>query len=79
MTPETYEKIRELEQEISNLQYDLISPVSPIGDWKIAKYQEYSLIQRTVPYDINELHEKRQTVRDRINELRAEIETLSNS
>ena len=61
------------EQEICNLQCDLTSTASPIGDWKVAKYQEYVLAGMEPPYDIAELHAKRQAVRDRINALRAEL------
>ena len=59
----------EIYQEICNLTSQLTSSVSSIGDWKVAKCYEYSLAGLEVPYDINELHAKRQAIRDRINEL----------
>ena len=61
------------EQEILNLTADLSSAASPIGDWKVAKYQEYILAGLEPPYDINDLHTKRQAARDRINELQEEL------
>ena len=56
-------------QEIANLLTSLSSSNSPIGDWKVAKCYEYQLVGLEPPYDIAELHVKRQAVRDRINEL----------
>lgn len=38
-------------------------------DYKIIKCSEYNLAGQTLPYDIAELHAKRQALRDRINEL----------
>ncbi len=74
-TPE--EKAMSIQSELSCLTASLSSDSSPIGDWKIAKAQEYALAGLEAPYDIAELHARRQTVRDRINELRAELEALS--
>ena len=56
-------------QEIANLLSSLSSSQSPIGDWKVAKCYEYSLAGLPMPYDIADLHAKRQAVRDRINQL----------
>lgn len=61
------------QQEICNILSDLTSPVSDIGDWKIAKIQEYTLAGKEAPYDIAALHAARQAKRDRINELQAEL------
>jgi len=71
------DKMMTLQTQISCLMSDLSSPASPIGDWKVAKCQEYALAGMALPYDIAELHRERQAVRDRINELRAELEALS--
>ena len=38
-------------------------------DYKIIKCSEYNLAGAALPYDIAELHAKRQALRDRINEL----------
>lgn len=61
-------------QEICNLRQDLTSPVSEIGDWKIAKIQECALVGEAAPYDVKELHAKRQAVREKINALQAELD-----
>ena len=63
-----------LEQEIRNLTCQLNSSSSPIGDWKIAKCYEYQLAGLEAPYDINELHAVRQAIRQRINDLQAELD-----
>ncbi len=62
----------EKEQEIRNLQSMLSSTASPIGDWKIAKHMEYTLLGMDSPYDIEALHTERQAIRDRINDLQEE-------
>lgn len=64
----------EKEQEIRNLQSILSSTASPIGDWKIAKHMEYTLLGMDSPYDIEALHTERQAVRDRINDLQEELD-----
>ena len=70
------DKKRELEQEIINLQSQLTSNASPIGDWKVSKCMEYQIMGMELPYDMNELHEKRQTIRDKINELQSKLLTM---
>lgn len=65
-----YEERRKIEQQIINLKADLESRESDVGDWKIAKAQEYALVGLESPYDIADLHAKRQAVRDEINRLR---------
>lgn len=65
-----YEERRKIEQQIINLKADLESRESDIGDWKIAKAQEYAIVGLEIPYDIADLHAKRQAVRDEINRLR---------
>ncbi len=62
------------EQEIRNLQSMLSSTASPIGDWKIAKHMEYTLLGMDSPYDIEALHAERQAIRDRINDLQEELD-----
>lgn len=62
------------EQEIRNLQSMLSSTASPIGDWKIAKHMEYTLLGMDSPYDIEALHTERQAIRDRINDLQEELD-----
>lgn len=62
------------EQEIRNLQSELSSTASPVGDWKVAKCYEYQLAGLEAPYDINELHAQRDSIRQRINEIQEELE-----
>ncbi len=73
MTAATDERM-EKEQEIRNLQSMLSSTASPIGDWKIAKHMEYTLLGMDSPYDIEALHAERQAIRDRINNLQEELD-----
>ena len=63
----------QLQQELNDLIVQLQSPVSPIGDWKLEKINEYLAVGKPAPYDIQELHVKRQAVRDRINVLQEEL------
>lgn len=58
-TPEEVKK-----EEIERLKQELSET-----DYKIIKCSEYSLAGVELPYDIAELHAKRQALRDRINEL----------
>lgn len=67
------EKAR-IQQEILNLEADLASNASDIGDWKIIKCYETSLQSKPMPYNINELMSARQAIRDRINELQRQLE-----
>ena len=64
----------EKEQEIRNLQSMLSSTASPIGDLKISKHMEYTLLGMDSPYDIEALHTERQAIRDRINDLQEELD-----
>lgn len=73
---ENINKKEELEQEIRNLESQLSSVASNIGDWKIAKCMEYQASGLDMPYDINELHIKRQVVRDKINEIQEELANM---
>lgn len=67
------------EQEIRNLTSQLVSTASDIGDWKISKYYEYVLAGEDAPYDISELHSARQSIRDEINSLQAELDADSST
>jgi hypothetical protein len=60
--------------EIRALVSSLDAPTSPIGDWKIVKIYEARLKGEPDPYDYEELSAQRQAVRDRINELQAQLE-----
>lgn len=65
-----------IEGEIRTLISSLAGPMSPIGDWKIVKIYEARLKGEDDPYDYDELAAERQSVRDRINELQAQLEKM---
>ena len=73
---EKNEKIRQLKQEIINYEAKLSANTSNIGDYRIIKCYEAALLQKDAPYDVDALIADRQGVRDKINELEAEIEAL---
>lgn len=70
---ETMEKEMERRQEIINLTCDLTSPVSDIGDWKITKINEARINGDADPYNVSELTEKRQAIRNKITALHKEL------
>lgn len=69
-------KREELEAELRVLRSELQANTSNIGDWKIIKALEYQLTGEETPYDTKKLNAERQKVRDRINEIEAEILAL---
>ena len=66
-----------IENEIRTLISKLDAPSSPIGDWKVVKCYEAKLQEKPLPYNLNELMEERQAVRDRINELQSQLEEFN--
>lgn len=64
---------RNVQKRISELKKSLTSNDSDIGDYRITKCYEASLIGEDMPYNVSELHKKRQEVRDEINKLEALI------
>ena len=52
------EQIQELEKVLSN------------SDYKVIKCIEYTLSGQSLPYSIKDLHNERQAIRDKINELK---------
>ena len=62
-----------IESEIRTLQSKLDAPTSDIGDWKIIKIYEARLSGENDPYNYQELKAARQAVRDKINELQAQL------
>lgn len=66
-----------IESEIRTLQSKLDAPTSNIGDWKIIKTYEARLSGESDPYNFEELKAARQAVRDKINELQAQLEQSS--
>ena len=63
-----------IESEIRTLQSKLDAPTSDIGDWKIIKIYEARLSGESEPYNYEELKAARQAVRDKINELQAQLQ-----
>ena len=53
-----------VEQQIADLKAQLVST-----DYKVIKCSEAQLVGEAMPYDIVALHEERQKLRDKINEL----------
>lgn len=53
----------------SQLQIEILKEQLTQSDYQIIKCYEYSLIGKELPYNMAELHNKRQEVRDKINEL----------
>ena len=62
-----------IESEIRTLQSKLDAPTSDIGDWKIIKIYEARLSGESDPYNYEELKASLQAVRDKINELQAQL------
>lgn len=58
-----------VEEQIAQLKAELSST-----DYKIIKCSEASLVGEEMPYDIVKLHEERQALRDKINELEGGVE-----
>lgn len=68
---------RNIEQRIYDLKSQLTSNASDVGDWKICKCYEFALLGLPAPYDVAELNQKRQAIRDEINELQAQLDAES--
>jgi hypothetical protein len=77
MTNADIEKeIASKETEIRALRSALAENTSEIGDWKIIKIYESRLQNKTDPYNLEEILTERETTRERINQLREDIENL---
>lgn len=46
---------------------------SEIGDWRLAKYQEYVLAGKEPPFDFTAYHEEREKARAEIKELEEKL------
>lgn len=73
LTEEKRMERERIESEIRTLQSKLDAPTSDIGDWRIIKIYEARLSGESDPYDYEELKAARQAVRDKINELQAQL------
>lgn len=66
-----YDKVKDtqkVKKEIDNLKQNLSDT-----DYQVTKCYEASLMGDELPYDIAKLHKERQKIRDKINELQAEM------
>lgn len=70
----TMEERAKIEQEICNLRSVLQSDVSDIGDWKVIRCQEYAMAGKEAPYDIVELSNARDVIRDQIEDLKRALD-----
>ena len=71
--------INDLTTEMLECESRLSSSASDIGDWKVIKCYEASLQSKPMPYDIDDLMEKRQQMRNRINEIQEQLKELENN
>lgn len=69
---------REKQQRRSALRMQITELKSQLdsSDYQIIKTYEYSLVNLDPEYDITALHQERQTLRDRINALQAELNEI---
>ena len=65
-----------IEGQIRSLIAELSASTSQIGDWKIIKCYEAKLLDKEMPYNLEELLIARQSVRDSINDLQEQLENL---
>lgn len=68
---ERQEKIMALQEEISTLKMQIDST-----DYKIIKSYEYSQVGLKTEYDMEELHQERQEIRDEINVLEEKLNNI---
>jgi hypothetical protein len=62
-----YEQIRKL--KVKALKKESLEKALAESDYKIIKCYEYSLVGLELPYDIQELHEVREKIREEIRSL----------
>lgn len=67
---------RQTEQDEVRAQILLLKNQLESSDYKIIKAYEYSVLGKQIEYDLEELHEQRQALRDAINEREAELAKL---
>ena len=69
-------QMESINQEIINLKLELSSSTSEIGDYRIIKTYEARLNNEEDPYDTKSILAKRQEIRNQINTLQKELDTL---
>ena len=65
-----------LRAEMAQLMSSLAANTSSIGDWKIMKIYEARMKGEQDPYDFDELTNQRQAARERINDIKIELDRL---
>ena len=73
------EEREQLEAELRCLNSRLCSNRDELGDWKLSKIHEYSLLGLECPYteeELNTYHTERQKIRDRINEIEERLSLM---
>ena len=64
-------------QRIIDLQAKLSSTSSEIGDYRVVKCMEASLLGAEMPYDVEKLISERQKVRDQINQTQDQLMVMA--
>lgn len=64
-------------QRVIDLQAKLSSTSSEIGDYRVVKCMEASLMGQEMPYDVETLIKERQKVRDQINQAQDRIMVMA--
>lgn len=64
-------------QRVIDLQAKLSSTSSEIGDYRVIKCMEASLMGQEMPYDVETLIKERQKVRDQINQAQDRIMVMA--
>lgn len=64
-------------QKVIDLQAQLSSTSSEIGDYRIVKCMEASLLGQEMPYDLEALVKARQKVRDQINQTQDQLMVMA--
>ena len=67
---------RQMKQDEVRAQILLLKNQLESSDYKIIKEYEYAVLGKQTDYDLEELHEQRQALRDAINEREAELAKL---
>ena len=62
-----------VDSDYTQKKIDNLKEVLSSSDYKVIKCQEASLIGEQMPYDVDELHKERQSIRDEINRLESLI------
>jgi hypothetical protein len=62
--------VRDWEAYPNFAEIDRLSKVLAATDYRVIKCYELSLVGAETPYDVNVLHDERQAVRDKINQLK---------